>query len=339
MTFNIQSLLVAVGLLFAVSGCLTYPGTGFTPPADSLEDEANKSFVAQAQADYEARLKFRRKVEIVPSDRVNVFLSNHAFNDVHVAKKRELLTACESVLREKVGSLRDFEVISSEAKNGIPVAATSGEGGSSEIYRLSFEIADIQVREKEPLIRGSSHQKSNEHSYYVTVKVDVTLTAPSGKQVFKYGSVGSSDLQTFMYTRGNSWLFNQTSMVNDATINAVSAVLNSYARDFAPPMYVKELTSGGAFARISAGSAYGILPGQRIEFYRNRLRELPTLQGEVPKTELVKELVGYGVVGVRNCPIEADTAWVFVNGNDKPAKEGRPDLQAVRLWTSARIVD
>ncbi len=333
MNVNVQSLILGACLSLAGTGCMMYPGPGFVAPGDTMEDEANKAYVAQAQADYEARLQFRRKLVIVPSEKVNVFLSNHVFSDMHVSKKRELLTICESQLREAVGGLRDFEIVGSEA-------ILSGDSSQSGIYRLSFDISDVQVREYNGMLGLSAQNKNNQHRYYVAVKVDATLTDPAGKQVFKYSAVGSSNpSEPVNFSANNSWVLNHHTLVNDATSVAASSVLNSYARDFGPPMYVKELLGGGAFAQISAGSAYGIQPGQKVEFYRNRLRTLPSLPGEPPKTELARDLVGYGVVGARNCPIESDSAWVFVKKNDVPAREGRPDEQAVRLWTSARIVD
>ncbi len=349
MKFNVVGFSVLVGLLSVFTGCMTYPGPGFVAPADTMEDEVNKPFVAQAQADYEARLKFRRKVVIVPSEKANIFLSQNLFRDASVPKKRELLTACESVLRETVAGLRDFEVISSEA-GGIPAAVTGDAVAASGIYRISFEIADLQVREgmspKDNIlldavldVAGRNPPRQREFRYYVMVKVDVTLTSPDGKQVFKYSSIGCSNSIALNRPSNNSWLLNQNTLANDAVSDAVHTVLSSYSRDFGPPMYVKALIGGGAFAQISAGTEYGILPGQRVEFYRNRQRALPSLPNEPPKFEFVRDVVGYGVVGDRGCPIEANSAWVFVDGNDEPAKEGRPDAQAVRLWTSARIVD
>ncbi len=42
---------------------------------------------------------------------------------------------------------------------------------------------------------------------------------------------------------------------------------------FGPPIYVTDTCQGGAFARLSVGAEYGIRPGQKIEFYQNKIRK------------------------------------------------------------------
>ena len=63
---------LSAGIL--LSGCVTFPGVGFTP-ADQQEDTANKGFIAKQLATIGRRGGFVRNVRVLMSEKGNRFLS------------------------------------------------------------------------------------------------------------------------------------------------------------------------------------------------------------------------------------------------------------------------
>ena len=116
----------------------------------------------------------------------------------------------------------------------------------------------------------------------------------------------------------------------DLLLGAVSAAVNNAMEDyvvkFGPPIYVTDTCQNGRFARLSVGSKFGVLGGQRVEFYRNKVRA-----GLAGQEESSRQVVGTGVVGGSQAPVENDGAWVLVNDYDESRR-------TVFRWTSARIL-
>lgn len=76
-----------------------------------------------------------------------------------------------------------------------------------------------------------------------------------------------------------------------------------------------------------AGAAGECFDHDCIEFFRNKVRT-----GLDGNTEVSRVVVGNGIVGEKNAPVEPDGAWVFVENFD-------PLTRSVFRWTSARVME
>ena len=103
--------------------------------------------------------------------------------------------------------------------------------------------------------------------------------------------------------------------------------MDGYVKKFGPPVFVSETCQGGRFAKLNVGAKFGVQAGQRVEFFRNKIRK--GLSGE---DEVAKVVVGNGIVGEKNAPVQPDGAWVFIENYDEVNR-------SVFRWTSARIME
>ena len=335
-------LMLAAAGSFAVmaTGCVSFTDQVPTP-ADDLTDEGNMAFVAQAKKTYEERCKFKRAVELKPAEAAEVFLSNQSTRNLPVSFKRDLLLLLESTLAEEIGKLRDFDLVGrADLVRNDAAAQVSIAGDQPRSYIMTYQIvkADFQDISSELLgtadtIAGFAGAGKNYNRRTAAARqnrlwggraqIEVSLYGPDGRSIFTFNeahtsvSLPSQEMDPDLLKR--------------AVVEAAKLAMSRYSAKFGPPMYVCQSIGGGLFVQISAGSAYGIAPGQRIEFFRNIVRKKPTLPGEPEEQEVHQQIVGSGVVGSFGAPVDTDTAWVYVSGNNDPEK------RRVFVWTSARL--
>ena len=339
--------------LAAFTGCISYYDYT-TMPGDNAVDESNMNFVAQDMKIAEARKKFRRQVKIKMSEKAERFLSPRYYRRtgklfISPDLRKDLLATVDSKLVNIIQGMRDFELIGSEESLRTAPGATitrvpaQGTPSAATPYLITFNINNVEVRDANDTIRGvtnvvgagltmsgasyRTHRAVNSanriHWYFASVDLEITLTDPRGKVVFNFAqSVHCPD--TFP-SNGPS-----ETALRKAVTYAVKKAMEQYAAQFAPPLYVDRTIGNGLFVRLSAGSAYGIVKGQRVRFFRKVQCKVPTLPGEPQKFEIQKQYLSSGVVGAYQAPVERDHAWVYVSGND--------EVRAVSTWASAEIV-
>ena len=344
-----KGILLSFGvMMFAFSGCVSY--TGITGETDDMVDEANQSYVAAAQKAFEARMNApARPVVVMEAPGMSLFLGQTATashplcNDLNVRK--EVAMMFKSQLRELVGSMKDFK-LQEETAPMVSVVA-EGEGKVPQNYLLTYNITSLELRENAAgslttaivgsQVGGGAGQKVASQKFWDGIaKVEVRLFKPNGKEcIFSFVGAGK-------YTK----MVDQMSPVSkDLLIEAVRAAaadaMASYGIKFGPQMYVTDTCQDGRFVRLSVGSQFGVLPKQRVEFYRNTVRKTAT--GE---EEIARQVVATGLVGVRKAPIEEDGAWVWIQNYGDPwgvlgIFRSKEDIAAKRKafrWTSARIL-
>lgn len=349
------SLLLALTAALIFNGCLSFYDCKVMP-GDEKNDDANMSFVALDRKNYEERLKFKRPIVIKMSEKGHRFLQagfSRGTSRLRLTPtlRRSLMATVDSTLVNIVSKLRDFEVVGSEASlnnttgvtvTRIPPANSNTPAGP---YLLTFNINNVEMRDANDTIRGLvgiadiamgasgvSHKvrrnvrRANEiHWYYAVVTLEVTLTSPAGKAIFNFSD-------SVIYGEKLPSAYPNESTLKQAVANAVTKAMKQYVLQFGPPLYVDQTVGNGLFARLSAGSEYGIYAGQKVRFFRRTMRKVPTLPGEPEKFEAGKIIVGEGYVGRKDAPVDKDHAWVYIPGNDDPAQ------RSVFTWTSAEIV-
>ena len=298
-----MSVVIAAAIAGAlVSGCVSY--SGITNNSDEKADESNQAFAAEAYKAIEARMKAPpRPVVVTESPEMGMFLDpansqswgNPLCNDIFVRK--ELALAVKSQLRNKIATIKDFRLVD-EAQ---PMVAVGDEAVKPATYRLTYNITSLSLT-----------------SMSAVAKVDIRLFAPDGVNTI-FSFIGDG-------TCMNTQLGGNKQMLVEAVEEAVEKAMRGYARKFGPPIFVTETCQGGRFARINVGSKFGVYKGQLVEFYRNKVRKSVTGEDEVGQ-----QVVGTGIVGDKNAPIEEDGAWVFVENFDE-------DNRTVFRWTSARVI-
>lgn len=328
--FEFLGICVAVASL---SGCLSY--TGITGDADEQVDEGNKAFVAAAQKAYVARLKApARPVVITEAPAMALFLGPQSVvghpvcNDLNVRK--ELAMMFKSQLRERVGTIKDFKLVDET----VPALEVIGEGDgiAPENYRLYYNITGVELKENSAgslatgligsQLGGYAGRTVADQKFWDGIaKVEVRLMKPNGTDcVFSFVGEGKYTKMVDQYTPVSKELLLEA--VKIAAANA----MEGYNAKFGPQMYVTDTCQDGRFARLSAGAQFGIVPNQKVEFYRNVVRESATGEEEVSR-----RVVATGVVGALNAPVEDDGAWVLVDDYDEKSRK-------VFRWTSARIL-
>ena len=325
-------LFAAAASALTFAGCVSY--TGISDVGDDLVDEANQPYAGAAQKAYIARLNApARPVVIREAPGMGLFLnptaSGHPLcQDLNVRK--ELAVAFKGQLRDKVAGMKDFKLVD-EATPVISVVA-EGELPPPQNYVMTYNVTSIELRENAAGslttgligrgVGGSSGQLvANQKFWDAIAKVEVRLFKPNGTEcIFSFVGEGTYTKMVDAYNPLSKELL--LGAISVAADNAMA----DYIVKFGPPIYVTDTCQNGQFARISVGSRFGVRGGQRVEFYRNRVRAGVTGQQEVSR-----QIVGTGVVGGMQAPIEDDGAWVFVNDYDDSNR-------TVFRWTSARIL-
>ena len=345
---------VCAGMLL-LNGCVSfYDCTAL--PGDNQNDEANMPYVAQDIKSYEQRQQFKRQVVIEMSEKGHRFLAEDLRRRgssrirLTAGLRKELMATADSALVNIVSKLRDFELVNSESSlrttpgakiTRVPTAAQAPSGP----YLFNFNINDVELRDANSSIRaatgiadiamsasGASYnsrravRSANQvHWYAAAVSLEITLTDPSGKNIFNFAE---SVIYPDLLPSGTP----SESTLKQAVNYAVNEAMKQYVMQFGPPLYVDQTVGNGLFVRLSAGSEYGIQKGHKVRFFRKYSRKLPTLPGEPEKYEISKQLIREGEVGAYKAPVDKDHAWVYVSGNDEPGKK------SVFTWTSAEIV-
>lgn len=314
-----------------MTGCVSY--TGQTLPSDDRADEANQAFAAQAQKSFEARMKAPpRPVVVTEAPEMAIFLdsrkslfSGHPLcNDLAVRKEAAL--AFKAQLRQKVSGIKDFRLVEDRQA----MVAVGDEVSSAQNYRLTYNITSLALRESTTgfvssglttvaLTRGP--RDSWEKYWDGVATVEVRLFKPDGvTQIFSFVGEG---LCTKVETATTPL---DKTILSDAVKAAADNAMDGYVKTFGPPIFVTDTCQGGLFVRLNIGSKFGVQAGQRVEFFRHQVRK--GLSGE---DEVSRVVVGNGLVGEKNAPVEPDGAWVYVENFDETAR-------TVFRWTSARVM-
>lgn len=328
---KIQKLMFAAGVAAMLAGCVSYNGAVL--PGDDLVDEGNQSFAKKAAEDYVARQKFQRPVVIQEAEGVNIFLSpnyvprstNARANELcrNIETRRAVLQSAKARLREVVQDLKDLKLV---GEGTAPmVAVSTDDQGSAPVYRMTYNISNIDLQLRESKIFGmvrvvSGSENKPNYEWVANVTVEIRMLDPNGNSVFTFNAIG------LLSQADDGSLSPNVTMLEQAATKGIDAAMKQYAHKFGPPIYVTDTCQDGQFARISVGSDYGIQPGMMVEFYRHR--EKKSLDGGI---ELTTQRVGTGVVGKCGAPVEPGCAWVYVEDFDK-------DARMVFQWTSAKLL-
>ena len=330
---NNKSIIVAfaVGAL-SLTGCVSYNGQ--TLPADDMVDEANRPYAAEVQKSFVARMKAPpRPVVITEAPEMGIFLDPHKSvfsghrlcNDLSVRKEAALTFKAQ--LRQTVSGIKDFRLVESPQA----MVAVGDEVAPASNYRLTYNITSLAIRESSTGfvssgLRTTAHTKgprnSSEKYWDGIASVEVRLFKPDGvTQIFSFTGEG---ICTKVETATTPL---DKTILSEAVKAAADSAMEGYVKKFGPPIFVAETCQGGQFAKLSVGTMFGVQAGQRVEFYRNSIRK--GLSGE---DEVSRQVVGNGIVGEKNAPVETDGAWVFVENFDALNR-------SVFRWTSARIME
>ena len=327
-----KQLIAAAFAAAMMTGCVSY--TGQTLSTDEMMDEANQAYAAEAQKAFVARMKAPpRPVVVTEAPEIGIFLdlnktmfSGHALcNDLSVRKESAL--TFKAALRQIVSGIKDFKLVEEVQA----MVAVGDEAVSAPNYRLTYNITSLAIRESSTgfvssgltttaLTRGP--RKSFEKYWDGVATVEVRLFKPDGvSQIFSFTGEGiCTKVETPTTPLDKTILL-------DAIKAAAESAMEKYVKKFGPPIFVAETCQGGQFAKLSVGSKFGVQAGQRVEFYRNTVRK--GLSGE---NEVGRVVVGNGIVGEKNAPVESDGAWVYVENFDALTR-------SVFRWTSARIME
>ena len=315
-----------------LTGCVSY--TGQTLDADEMADQDNQSFASEAQKAFVARMKAPpRPVVVTEAPEMGIFLnpsgsifSGHPLcNDISVRKEAAL--AFKAQLRQKVSSIKDFKLVE-EAQAMVSVG---DDVTASQNYRMTYNITSLALRESTTGFISSgaltteltSGPRSSYEKYWDGVAtVEVRLFKPDGtSQIFAFTGEG---ICTKVETPTTPL---DKTILADAVKAAADNAMDRYVKKFGPPIFVTETCQGGQFAKLNIGSKFGVQAGQRVEFFRNKVRT-----GLDGNTEVSRVVVGNGIVGEKNAPVEPDGAWVFIENFD-------PLTRSVFRWTSARVME
>lgn len=329
---NTRLFFTAACAVSMLTGCVSY--TGQLLDTDEIVDQENQEFASKAQKAFDARMKAPpRPVVVTEAPEMGIFLnpsssmfSGHPLcNNINVRKEAAL--AFKAQLRQKVSSIKDFKLVE-EAQ---AMVAVGDEVTSSQNYRMTYNITSLALRESTTgfissgprttaLTRGP--RDSYEKYWDGVATVEVRLFKPDGTtQIFAFTGEG---LCTKVETPTTPL---DKTILADAVKAAADNAMDGYVKKFGPPIYVKETCQGGQFVKLNIGSKFGVQPGQRVEFFRNKLRK-----GLDGTDEVSRVVVGNGIVGEKNAPVEPDGAWVFVENFDALTR-------SVFRWTSARIME
>lgn len=323
---NIKRMLLAAGSAALLAGCATQY-TGMTMDTDSLVDEENQTYAAQAQKAYEARMKAPpRPVVITEAPSMSFFLEpksaltgHRLCNDLGVRK--EVAVASKGYLRDKVSTIKDFK-LQDEAQ---AMVAVGDELAPSSNYRMTYSITSLALRANAlsrraidmvgSIVDGEAEGKGG---WDAVATVELRLFKPDGvTSIFSFTGKG-------VYNKMGEQV--DVTYLTEAVKLAIDDAMDQYIMKYGPPTFVTETCQGGIFARLNMGALLGVQPGMKVEFYQNKARK--GLNGE---DETFRRTVARGTVAENGAPVEPDGAWVFID-------EFNPEHRAVFRWTSARIL-
>lgn len=330
---NMKSIVISISAVAMLTGCVSYNGRAID--ADEMVDESNRAYAEQAQKAFVVRMKApARPVVVTEALEMGIFLDpkkspfgGHPLCS-DLGLRKELALAFKAQLKNKVSSIKDFKLVE-EAQ---AMVAVGDEAVQAPNYRLTYNITSIELKENAAgsltmglvgsSLGGRTGGKVADQKFWDGVaKVEVRLFKPDGTTpVFSFTGEG-------VYTKmvdANSPI-NKTLLL-EAVKAAANNAMDGYVQKFGPPIFVSDTCQGGQFAKLNIGSKLGVQAGQRVEFYRNKIRK-----GVSGEDEVARKVVGNGVVGAKNAPIEDNGAWVFVEDFDE-------NNRSVFRWTSARIM-
>lgn len=316
-----------------LTGCVSY--NGLTVDADNMVDEANRAYAQQAQNAFVARMKApARPVVITEAPEIGIFLDatrspfgGHPLCN-NLAVRKEVAVALKAQLRDKVSNIKDFKLVEETQA----MVAVGDEVVHSKNYLLTYNVTSLELKENAigsltTQLVGSSlggktgHAVSNQKFWEGVAKVEVRLFKPDGTTpIFTFTGDGVYRKMIDIHSP-----LDKTFLLEAVKIAANNA-MNGYVQKFGPPMFVTDTCQGGQFAKLNIGAKFGVQTGQYVEFYRNIVRE--GLSGE---QEVSQKVVGNGIVGKKNAPVESNGAWVFIENFDA-------NNRSVFRWTSARIM-
>jgi len=329
--------IMLVALCIAVmtfTGCLSY--TGMTEVNDDLTDEANQTYAAAAAKAFAERMKAPpRPVVIQEAPGVSLFLApdmsvrHPLLADLNVRK--ELILAFKSQLRSTVSGIKDFALRDETAAPMVAIMTENDMMAPATDYRMTYNITSIELKENASgsLVTGlagqalggvSGRMVAGQKFWDGCAKVEIRLFKPDGKPVFTFVGDGK-------YTKMVDILspLDKTILLGAVEV-AVKNAMTQYSEKYGPPIFVTETCQNGQFAKLSVGSKFGLQAAQKIQFYRNKIRK-----GVFGEDEVSRVVVGTGIVGEKNAPVEEDGAWVLVEDFDV-------EKRTVFRWTSARIL-
>lgn len=315
-----------------LTGCTSY--TGQTMSTDDMVDSDNQSYASEAQKSFAARMKAPpRPVVVAEAPEMSIFLdsakssfSGHPLcNDLAVRKEAAL--AFKAQLRQKISTIKDFRLV----EEAHAMVAVGDDVTSTQNYRLTYNITSLAIRESSTGFVSSGltttaitkGPRDSSAKYWDGVAtVEVRLFKPDGtSQIFAFTGEGICTK-----TETSTTPLDKT-ILAEAVKAAADNAMDGYVKKFGPPIFVAETCQGGQFTKLSIGSKFGVQAGQRVEFYRNKVRT-----GVSGEDEVSRVVVGNGIVGEKNAPVEPDGAWVYVENFDAMTR-------SVFRWTSARIME
>ena len=320
------ALFFVCGFVSLFVGCISY--TGAIMPGDDAVDEGNRAFAQKAAQEYAQRQQFKREVTIQEAEGMRLFLSpeyvprtnNPRVNELcrNIEIRRAIAQSAKACLKEIVNNLQDLKLVGENAPAMVSVQADDNPA-TSQIYKIAYNIAnvDMQLRETSNVL----NKKETICTWVANASVEIKMIAPNGNAVFNFSAMGTASQSDDGSRRPNA------TMLEEAAVEGVKLAMKKYSLKFGPVLYVVETCQNGEFARINAGTNFGLKPGMKIEFFHCRMQE--GLDGQ---PEAIETRVALGTIGVANAPINEDSAWVHIDGYDKNAP------RTVFRWTSARVV-
>ena len=325
-------IVAAAACAMSFVGCVSY--TGISEPGDDKADEANQKYASEAHQAFVARMKAPpRPVVIKEAPAMNAFLTQTTVGHPlyqDPAVRRELALAFKSQLRDKVAGIKDFKLVD-EATPVVSVVA-EGDVPPPQNYVMTYNITSIELKENatanlgknlsaQAIGGGAGQLVANQKFWDAIAKVEVRLFKPNGTDCI-FSFVGDGQYREMV----DAYSPLSKDLLRGAVKVAADNAMEGYAAKFGPPIYVTDTCQNGRFARINVGSKFGVKSKQKVEFYRNKVR-----QGVTGEEEVARQVVGTGYVGKNHAPVEEDGAWVRVENYDE-------EKRAVFRWTSARIL-
>ena len=331
-TIGMKQSLVFAFAAAMLSGCVSY--NGHTDDSDDIVDESNQMYAQQAQNAFVARMKApARPVIVTEAPEMSIFLDaarspfgGHPLCN-NLAVRKEVALAFKAQLRDKVAGIKDFKLVE-EVQT---MVAVGDEVAPAPNYRLTYNITSLELKENASgslatglagsALGGRVGGKVADQKFWDGVaKVEIRLFKPDGTTpIFSFTGDGVYRKMVDAYSP-----LDKTFLLEAVKIAANNA-MKGYVEKFGPPIFVSDTCQGGQFAKLNVGSRFGVQAGQRVEFYRNKVRK-----GVSGEDEVSRRVVGSGIVGGKNAPVDEDGAWVFVEDFDESNR-------SVFRWTSARI--
>lgn len=287
---------------------------------DRRFDTENAVYLAKAKQEFQTGWTKPRPVNVVfAKEKGSIFLTKNMVPIFSEAEKRGMLRVLEGKVRE---SVRQMSILKQVA-DGTPGA-----------YFLQYHIVNADIAERpvtrqvqigtRPVRMGrvsipmpvyrTDHGIAFDHCMTVVVE----FFNPQGELVFSYTGEGRVQGHEAYGQHIDRRLAHNSQKMNEAVAVAYEQAMRNFANDFTPPMWVEQTIGNGAFLKLNVGKNHNLKVGDVIEFFR-----------VVNDQEIV---LGRGIVGDREAPLEHNNAWVSFPDN------GDSKRNNVHIGTSARIV-